>query len=82
MDKKLIALDFVEHDTAAALNLIMGLVQEGRVAGMVFAVQLKHHRPHHRMFGATGRLASNLSEGAGLASMLNCQIAHEALEQK
>ena len=82
MDKKLIALDFVEHDTAAALNLLMSMVQEGRVAGIVFAVQMKHQRTHPRMFGATGRLASNLAEGAGLATMLNCQIAHEALEQK
>lgn len=79
MIKKMVSLDFHEHDTEAALNYIMSLVQEGQVSGMVFAVSIKRGRA---LFGSTGRVASNLPESAGLASMLQHQMCRNALERE
>lgn len=82
MVEKLVAIDFSEQDTAAALTYLSGLVAEGRVAGMIFAVRLKHQRLRPNLYGVTGRLADNLTEAAGLATMLDCQISHAGLEAK
>jgi TPP-dependent pyruvate/acetoin dehydrogenase alpha subunit len=77
MIKKFVALDFHEHDSAEALNYLMSLVQNDQMTGMVFAVSIKRGRS---LFGATGRVASNLPEAAGLASMLQHQMCRNALE--
>jgi hypothetical protein len=67
-----------EHDTAAALNYLMGLVQDGQVSGMVFAVRIKGGRRY--LFNATGSVASDPVSAAGLASMLSHQMSSAALE--
>lgn len=70
-------LDFHEADTAAALALLTKLVEENRVSGMVFAVMQK--RGERPIFGATGRLASNDIEAAGLAAILEDQFTQPYL---
>jgi hypothetical protein len=81
MDKKeLIMLDFTEQDTLAALEYLMSLCRDNKVAGMVFAVSMKHKRAHPHLCGATGRLATDLVEAAGVGSMLNMKLTQEALE--
>lgn len=77
MPKSITTLDFHEHDTAAACAYIQGLVTEGRVSGMVFAVMLK--RGEKPIFGATGRLASNDIEAAGLSAILEDQFTQPYL---
>lgn len=79
--KQLIVLDVVEHDTVAALNYILALCNENKVAGMVFALALKNDRQHPHLCGATGRLATDLVEAAGVGSMLNLKLTQEAMEQ-
>lgn len=79
--KELIALDFTEHDTIAALEYLTSLCQENKVAGMVFAVMMKHKRVRQCLCGATGRLATDLVEAAGTSSMLNLKMTQDALEQ-
>lgn len=70
--RTLVHLDFTEHDTEAACGYIQSLVTEGRVAGMVFAVLMK--KGEKPLFGATGRLATNDIEAAGLAAILEDQF--------
>lgn len=79
MTNKFVLLDFHEHDTAEALKYLIGLVESGQISGIVFAVSIKRGR---NIFGATGRLASNLTEAAGMASMLNLHMCRNALEIK
>jgi hypothetical protein len=76
---KIITLDFVEHDTIAALQYLIGAAKNNQVAGMVFAVSMKHGRGQP-LFGATGRSATNTVEAAGMASMLHCQLTRYAIE--
>lgn len=72
MPKSLTTLDFHEHDTAAALAMLLQMVEENRVAGIVFAVGMK--RGERPLFGATGRMASNDIEAAGLSFKLGVQF--------
>lgn len=80
MAGSLVELDFVEHDTIAALKYLIDLFEKGEASGMIFSVKLKHKRKQHRLTGATGSLASNLNEGAGFAGVLHFQIVQQALE--
>jgi hypothetical protein len=79
--KELIELDFVEHDTIALLEMLIQFCKENSVAGMVYAVRLKHGRSSHAYFGATGRLADDSIEAAGVASMLSHKFSREAVEK-
>lgn len=71
--KELIELDFHEHDTVAALRYLIQQCQDGHVAGIVFGCAMK--RGKRPLFGATGRLASNGIEAAGMAGILHNQLA-------
>ena len=75
MPKSITTLDFHEHDTSAALSLLLQMVEENRVAGIVFAVAMK--RGEAPLFGATGRLASNDIEAAGLSLKLGVQFSRQ-----
>lgn len=75
--KELIHLDFHEYDTAEALEYLAGLVREGQVSGMIFAVTIKKGR--RPLFGATGLLASNGIMAAGLAAILEDQFTQPFL---
>lgn len=72
-------IDFTEHDTIAALRFIISMCEKNEVAGLVFAITMKHKRTHPHLFGATGRLASDTVEAAGVSSMLSLKMAQEAL---
>lgn len=78
---KPVALDFTDADTAHALEFIKLLVDQNRVAGMIFALSMRHDRKHPHLCGATGRLAHNYVEGAGLSGMLQLKLTQEALDQ-
>lgn len=78
--KELIALDFTEHDTVALLEYLLGLCKENRVAGMVYAVSLKHARKHPHFCGSTGVLATDLVKAAGVGAMLQLKLSQEAME--
>lgn len=73
MAKPITSLDFHEHDTGAALDMLQKMVDDNRQAGIVFGVMMK--RGERPLFGATGRLASNDIEAAGLAFKLAMQFA-------
>lgn len=81
IEKELIVLDIVEHDTIAALQYLLGLCDENRVAGIIFAVALKKERTRPHICGSTGRLATNMVEAAGVGGMLSLKLTQEALEQ-
>lgn len=78
MDKDIVVLDFVEHDSIAALKFLISKFESNEASGMVFALKLKgkHHRPCFT--GATGGLATNAFDGAGVASVLHLQMAQHA----
>ena len=73
----LVVLDIHERDTAAALSYLQDMVEQNRVAGMVFAVMMK--RGEKPKFGATGRLALNDIEAAGLSAILEDQFTQPYL---
>lgn len=75
MPKSLTTLDFHEHDTSDALAMLLQMVEDNRVAGIVFAVAMK--RGERPLFGATGRLASNDIEAAGLSFKLGVQFVRQ-----
>lgn len=79
-EKELITLDFVEYDSVAALKFLIGLFEQNKASGLVFAVALKHKRKHPRITGVTGSLANNLIEAAGLAGVLHLEMVTQALE--
>lgn len=81
MAEEIIEIDTHEYDTVAALELLISYCKENRVAGMVYAVSLKHGRTRDAICGATGRLASHSIEAAGLANMLSWKLAQEAVEK-
>lgn len=73
----LVSLDFHEHDTVAALELLIKLAEEGHIAGLIYgAVPKRGTRP---LFGATGRLASNNVEACGVAAILEDQFTQQYL---
>ncbi len=78
---KLIQLDFTEQDTVAMLEMLITYCKENRVGGIIYAVSLKHGRTSTAICGATGRLADDAIEAAGLASMLNFKLSQEAVEK-
>lgn len=77
MPRKIITLDFHEHDTVHALEYLLGLCHENRVAGIVYGVQMK--RGERPVFGATGRLATNNIEACGMAAILEDQFTQQYL---
>lgn len=81
MPRKLIQLDFSEQDTVALLTMLIKMCDEGHVAGMVYAVGLKHARARDAICGTTGRMADNIVEAAGLAAMLSYKVSQEAVER-
>lgn len=80
-DRELVELDFTEHDTVAMLELLLTYCRQNRIAGIVYAVSLKHGRTRDAICGTTGRLADNAIEAAGLASMLSYKLSREAVEK-
>lgn len=76
--KELIALDFVEHDSIAALRYLIDLFENNKASGMIFAVSLKHKRKHPRLIGATGSLAGNAIEAAGISGVLHLEMVRNA----
>lgn len=80
MAKEIILLDFVEHDSIEALKFLIRKFDANEAAGMVFALKLKHKHPRPCFTGATGVLATNAYEGAGVASVLHLQMAQHANE--
>lgn len=81
MSRKLIELDFTEQDTIALLEMLINMCKDNRISGIVYAVSLKHGRTRDAICGATGRLADDKIEAAGLASMLSYKAAQEAVER-
>ena len=79
--KELIVLDVVEHDTVAALEYLLTLCAKNKVAGLIFGVALKNERTHAHLCGATGRLATDLVEAAGVGSMLHMKLTKQAVER-
>lgn len=78
MDKDIILLDFVEHDSIAALKLLIKKFEANEASGMVFALKLKHESGTPHFTGATGSLAAKPLEGAGLAGVLHLQMVQLA----
>lgn len=73
----IVSLDFVEHDTIAALQYLIQLTEDGHISGIVYgAVTKRGERP---IFGATGRLATNNVEACGIAAILEDQFTQEYL---
>ena len=81
-DRELITLDFVEHDSISALRYLIGLFENNKASGMVFAVALKHKRQHPRIIGVTGSLAGNAVEAAGIAGVLHLEMVKHAAEHQ
>lgn len=77
MAKEVILLDFVEHDSIAALQYLISKFEKNEASGMVFALKLKHKAPAC-FVGATGTLATNVFEGAGVAGLLHLQMVQHA----
>ena len=80
MKTKITSIDLPDNDTIHALEYLLTLAKENRIAGIVLALSLKNERAHHHLCGATGRLASNQVEAAGVASMLFLKLAQESLD--
>lgn len=81
MPRKLVELDFSEQDTVALLQMLIKMCDENQVAGLVYAVSLKHGRTRDAICGTTGRMADNIVEAAGLAAMLSYKTSQEAIER-
>lgn len=82
MPNRLIALDFTEHDTAAALTMLQDMVSKGDVTGLVFAVQLSQKKSARRvMLGATGRPANDILIAVGLSAILHCNLTQQAMNE-
>lgn len=83
MKSKLVALDFEEHDTKAALGMLQAMADDGEISGMVFAVQLSHTSQKSRrvMLGATGRPANDIIVATGLTAILQCSITQQAMSE-
>lgn len=75
---EIIQLDFVEHDSIAALKFLISKFENNEASGMVFALKLKHRHKNPTFTGSTGTLASNSLEGAGVAGLLHLQLVQQA----
>ena len=80
MRSKITSIDIPDHDTIHALEYLLTLARENRIAGMIFALSMKNERRHPHLCGATGRLAANQAEAAGVASMLHLKLSQESLD--
>lgn len=78
MDRELVLLDFIEHDSIAALKFLISKFEKNEASGMVFALRLKNRGSSQCFTGATGTLATNVFEGAGVASLLHLHMAQHA----
>lgn len=79
---KLIKLDFAAYDTIEAAKLLLQMAEDGKISGMVFAVQLSNHtRARRIMLGATGRPASDVVVATGLSSILHCNLTQQAMSE-
>lgn len=83
MTRRLVALDFEEHDTKEALCMLQDMVSKGEISGMVFAVQLSHasNKGRRIMLGATGRPANDIVVATGLTAILQCSITQQAMNE-
>lgn len=79
--KQLVSLDFTEYDTIQLLEMLITMCHDNRVAGMVYAVSLKHGTTARRdvICGATGKLADDHVQAAGLTAMLNHKFSMDAI---
>lgn len=82
MKSKLATLDFTEHDTIEALRYLISMCEQNKISGMVFAVTLRNGRKRRHLFGATGRLASNNVEAAGMACLMQGHAVRHAIESE
>lgn len=76
---KIIVLDFIEDDHDGAIEFINSMHHANSLAGLIFALALKHDRKRTELFGATGRMATNQREAIGLATMLQFRLAYSDL---
>lgn len=74
---EIIDLDFHEYDTIEAMRYIISLCERDLVGGVVFGVAMK--RGHQNLYAATGRLASNTVEAAGVSAILRDRITQPLL---
>lgn len=74
---EIIDLDFHEYDTIEAMRYIISLCERDLVAGVVFGVAMK--RGQENLYAATGRLASNVVEAAGVSAILRDRITQPVL---
>ena len=76
----IIMLDFIERDSIEALKFLTSKFERDEASGLIFGLKLKHvSRPCFT--GATGTLASNFLEGAGIASLVHLQMVQYAMSQ-
>ena len=76
------AVDFTEHESIAGLRYLIDLCETDQVAGIVFAVKLKHARKRRHLYGTTGRLAANPDEALGLAALMLGHATRQAIENE
>ncbi len=81
MAKRIVTLDFTEHDTVHLLNMLLKMCEQGEVTGILYAVALRKNKTHTVYCGATGRLADDPIAGAGFAAMLATKLSQEAIER-
>ncbi|MCK9193972.1 MAG: hypothetical protein M0P19_08885 [Nevskia sp.] len=77
----LVEIDQTEHDTIAMLEMLLDYCKQNKVSGIIYAVSLKHRRSSTAICGATGWLADDAIQAAGLASMLSHKFSQEAVEK-
>jgi hypothetical protein len=76
MPTKIASVEFIDHDTTAALDYLISLAKNNQIASMVFAVRVKRGRC---MFGATGSAADPIA-AAGMTALLHhhtCRVSDE-----
>ncbi|MFZ2982006.1 MAG: hypothetical protein WA085_13320 [Sphingobium sp.] len=80
MSNKLITLDFTEYDTIEASKMLRQMAEDGKIVGMVFAVQLARQKNKRKvLLGATGRAANDVIVATGLSSVLHCNLTQQAM---
>lgn len=79
---KVTLLDFTEQESIAGLRYLIELCETDQVAGIVFAVKLKHARKRRHLYGTTGRLAANPDEALSLAAIMFGHATQHAIESE
>lgn len=80
MADKLIVLDFAEYDTIEASKMLRQMAEDGKIVGMVFAVQLSRQKNKRKvLLGATGRAANDVLVATGLSAVLHCNLTQQAM---